>query len=106
MLYRSFFRIKFKNIVHICNFFQKYTVDLAPPLSENDEEVTLKTVSHNENARPPGLSRHSTVWRETARSRGKNERDQAVSLKKSAIPYQCSLWLVTNDVINYLTNTN
>lgn len=85
-------RIKFENILFIQFFseifgmqifLQKYTVDLAHLLRENNAGVTSWTVSCGESARPHGLAR---LRRETARSRGTEERDRTISLMETATP--------------------
>lgn len=48
------------------NILQKYIVDLAQPLRENDMGVTSQAVSHGYNTRPRGLAEGRS---ETERSR-------------------------------------
>jgi hypothetical protein len=64
-------------------FLQKYNVDLAQLLRENDVCVMSRMVSRSESARPCGLTR---LQRETVQSRGTEERDQTVSLMETATP--------------------
>lgn len=68
------------------NFLQKYTVDLAQPLRENDMGVTSQAVSHGYNTRPRGLAEGRS---ETERSRWNRQR------------HRPNAQTVTNDLINY-----
>ena len=74
----------FLEIFGMQNFLQKYTVDLAQPLHENDIGVTLRTVSRGESARPRGL----------AEQKSETVRNQIATRSKG------SIWLVIKYLIN------